>query len=44
MEAFTNKGRFASLLKRVPVKVILNPKAALMGVAAYGLDRMAQGA
>ena len=44
MQAFTNKGRFASLLQRVPVKVILNPNAGLMGAAAYGLDHMAQGA
>lgn len=37
MEAFLRKGRFADLLRRVPVRVILNPKAALMGAAAYGL-------
>ncbi len=38
MEAFLRKGRFAELLRRVPVRVILNPQAALMGAAAYGLD------
>ncbi len=40
MASFLNKGRFARLLERMPVQVILNPKAALMGAAAYGLDRM----
>jgi glucokinase len=38
MEAFTHKGRFSDLLSRVPVYVILNPKAALLGAACYGLD------
>lgn len=37
MQAFLHKGRFAELLRRVPVKVILNPKAALIGAAAHGL-------
>ncbi|MBE3558062.1 MAG: glucokinase [Ktedonobacteraceae bacterium] len=36
MHAFQNKGRFKSLLARVPVHVILNPAAALMGAASYG--------
>jgi len=33
MEAFTNKGRFKGLLEKIPVKVILNDKAALIGAA-----------
>jgi len=37
---FTAKGRFASLLEDVPVHVILNPKAALLGAASYGLARL----
>lgn len=37
MKAFLNKGRFAALMSSIPVHVILNPKAALMGVACYGL-------
>jgi glucokinase len=37
MQSFTRKGRFGELLARVPVQVILNPKAGLMGAAAYGL-------
>jgi glucokinase len=33
MKAFTNKGRFEDLMKRIPVRVILNDKAALIGAA-----------
>ena len=33
LKAFTDKGRFASLMRRIPVKVILNPKTALRGAA-----------
>jgi glucokinase len=38
MTAFTRKGRFADLLSRIPVYVILNAKAALWGAAYYGLE------
>ena len=39
MKAFIKKGRFRGLLEKIPVKVILNDKAALMGAAhcAIGL-------
>jgi glucokinase len=33
MDAFTNKGRFKDFLEKIPVKVILNDKAALIGAA-----------
>ncbi len=33
LNAFSNKGRFRGFLKRIPVCVILNDKAALMGAA-----------
>ena len=33
MKAFTNKGRFKTFLEQIPVKVILNDKAALIGAA-----------
>ena len=33
MRAFVDKGRFASLLGRIPVRVILNDKTALLGAA-----------
>ncbi|OGQ95584.1 MAG: glucokinase [Deltaproteobacteria bacterium RIFOXYD12_FULL_57_12] len=38
METFCRKGRMSGLLSRVPVRVILNPGAALLGAAWYGLD------
>jgi glucokinase len=37
LEAFRRKGRFRELLAQMPVHVILNPKAALLGAASYGL-------
>jgi glucokinase len=36
--AFVSKGRFASMLTRVPVYVILHPQAALFGAACHALD------
>ena len=35
MKAFTNKGRFRDFLEKIPVRVILNEKAALLGAALY---------
>jgi glucokinase len=37
MAAFVNKGRFAELLARIPVYVILHDNPGLLGVAHYGL-------
>jgi glucokinase len=37
MAAFVNKGRFAEMLARIPVYVILNDRTALLGAACYGL-------
>jgi glucokinase len=37
MRAFTDKGRFADLLHRIPVNVALNPRAPLLGAAHYAL-------
>ena len=37
LEALHNKGRFRRLLNDMPVHVILNSRAALLGAAAYGL-------
>lgn len=42
LEAFTRKGRFARLLERVPVHVILHAEMGLWGAARYGLDQMAE--
>lgn len=41
MGIFTDKGRFAELLARVPVHIILNPKVALLGAAVHGLESSA---
>jgi glucokinase len=35
MHAFRSKGRFAELLDKIPVHVVLNEKAALLGAAYY---------
>lgn len=37
-EAFRRKGRFAELLGRVPVQVILHPQVGLLGAACHGLE------
>ncbi len=37
MESFTGKGRMSYLLEDIPVKVILNSRAALIGAASFGL-------
>lgn len=42
MQAFTNKGRFGDLLAKIPVRVILNDEAALLGAAQCAFDRLAQ--
>lgn len=39
LEAIIHKGRFRSLLDNIPVRVILNSQAGLIGAAAFGLDR-----
>ncbi len=38
LQAFRRKGRFADLMAEIPVHVIGNPKAALLGAAYYGLE------
>lgn len=35
MRAFSNKGRFAEMMANIPVKLILEPKTALLGAAVY---------
>ncbi len=39
LAAVRRKGRFQGLLTDIPVKVILNPQAGLLGAAAYGLNQ-----
>ena len=41
LEALRSKGRFRQLLTNMPVHVILNSKAGLLGAAAYGLTNLA---
>jgi glucokinase len=38
LHAFNDKGRMASLMESMPVKVVLNDDAALLGAARYALD------
>ena len=38
LEVFRNKGRFRELLSKMPVKVIMNSKAGLLGAAFVGLQ------
>jgi glucokinase len=41
MRAFADKGRFSSLLERIPVRVILNDKAALLGAVRCAASALA---
>ncbi|MGF1507744.1 MAG: glucokinase [Chloroflexi bacterium] len=38
MSTFLNKGRFNDLLQAVPVAVVMNPRAALLGAAKHVID------
>jgi glucokinase len=38
IQAYKNKGRFTKVLEKIPVRVILNAKAALLGAAQWGFD------
>ncbi|MGA2848498.1 MAG: glucokinase [Terracidiphilus sp.] len=42
MKAFTDKGRLSQLLINMPVRIILESKAALLGAAAYAEARSAE--
>jgi glucokinase len=42
IHAFTDKGRFAELLRTIDVKVALNPRAPLIGAAHYALILLAK--
>jgi len=37
MQAFRDKGRLSDVVNRIPVKVIMNDKAALLGAASYAM-------
>jgi len=38
VQAFQNKSPMDALIKRIPVKVILNPGAGLLGAATFALS------
>jgi glucokinase len=38
MRSFTNKGRYKRILEKIPVRVVLNDKAALLGAAQNALE------
>jgi glucokinase len=40
MDAFIAKGRFAAFMKKIPVQVILNDGAAMLGAAHYALNAL----
>ena len=40
MDAFVNKGRFEKMLRRIPVRVCLNPETALLGAAYFAHDML----
>jgi len=43
MKAFTDKGRLSSIAERIPVKVIMNDRTALLGAAAHAADLLRKG-
>ena len=43
LQSFSDKGRFSPLLKVMELKVSLNPRAALLGAAYYGLRLQTKG-
>jgi glucokinase len=42
MKAFTDKGRLSQLLINMPVRIILEPRTALLGAASYAESRAAE--
>ncbi len=43
LKSFTNKGRFKGLLEKIPVRVILNDRAAQLGAASCAFEHVDQG-
>lgn len=40
MQAFVDKGRFSPLMKNMPVKLVVEPKTALLGAASYAIKQI----
>jgi glucokinase len=38
VNTFRSKGRFAGMMRQIPLHVVLEPRTALLGAAQYGLD------
>jgi glucokinase len=43
INAFKNKGRLSEIVAPIPVKVIMNDKAALLGAAYHAMDLLDEG-
>lgn len=41
MKAFSDKGRLTPVLTRIPVRIVLDSRAALLGAASYARTRLA---
>lgn len=39
IQSFSDKGRFSSLLMKIPIKILLNEKTALIGAARYAQEK-----
>jgi len=39
IQSFSDKGRFSSLLMKIPIKIVLNEKTALLGAARYAQEK-----
>jgi len=39
MQAFSDKGRFSEVMRNIPVKLIIEPKTALLGAASYAMKQ-----
>jgi glucokinase len=39
VQSFSDKGRFSSLLMKIPIKIVLNEKTALIGAARYAQEK-----
>lgn len=40
VQTFTRKGRFKDLMERMPIHIIITTRAALLGAATFGLQRL----
>jgi glucokinase len=40
IQSFNDKGRLSALMQTMPVKIVLNDQAALLGAASFALDRL----